>query len=102
MYTLGIDIGSSSVKVALLELASGRCADSVTLPSSEMPIDAPHPGWAEQDPQMWWQYAAEGIRTLMQHRAPESVQAIGITYQNARTGLPRSPRRTPAEIHHLV
>ncbi len=81
MYTLGIDIGSSSVKVALLELASGRCADSVTLPSSEMPIDAPHPGWAEQDPQMWWQYAAEGIRTLMQHRAPESVQAIGITYQ---------------------
>ncbi len=81
MYTLGIDIGSSSVKVALLELATGRCAAQVTLPETEMPIDAPQGGWAEQDPRMWWQYASEGIRTLMRDRAPESVQSIGITYQ---------------------
>ena len=81
MYTLGIDIGSSSVKVALLDLVSGQCAESVTLPQQEMPIDAPQPGWAEQDPQMWWQYAAQGIRTLMRDRKPDSVRAIGITYQ---------------------
>lgn len=81
MYTLGIDIGSSSVKVALLELSTGQCAGQVTLPAQEMPIDAPRPGWAEQDPVMWWEYAAQGIRTLMRDRAPESVRAIGITYQ---------------------
>ena len=65
VYTLGIDIGSSSVKVALLEVASGACAGSVTLPQAEMPIDAPHRGWAEQDPRRWWQYACEGIRQLI-------------------------------------
>ena len=81
VYTLGIDIGSSSVKVALLEVASGACAGSVTLPQAEMPIDAPHRGWAEQDPRMWWQYACEGIRQLMKGKPAGSVRAIGITYQ---------------------
>lgn len=81
VYTLGIDIGSSSVKVALLEVASGACAGSVTLPQAEMPIDAPHRGWAEQDPRMWWQYACEGIRQLMKGKPVGSVRAIGITYQ---------------------
>ena len=81
VYTLGIDIGSSSVKVALLEVASGACAGSVTLPQAEMPIDAPHRGWAEQDPRMWWQYACEGIRQLMKGKPAGFVRAIGITYQ---------------------
>ena len=46
-----------------------------------MPIDAPHRGWAEQDPRMWWQYACEGIRQLMKGKPAGSVRAIGITYQ---------------------
>ena len=50
MTSLGIDIGSSSVKVSLLNIQSGKCLAAVTLPSSEMPIEAAHPGWAEQDP----------------------------------------------------
>jgi len=52
MKTLGIDVGSSSVKVSLLDVATGECAGAVTLPSAEMPIDAPQPGWAEQDPRI--------------------------------------------------
>ena len=81
MKTLGIDIGSSSVKVSLLELSNGECAGSVTLPDREMPIDAPHPGWAEQDPQMWWKYVCQGIHTLAKQHSMKEIAAIGITYQ---------------------
>ena len=56
MYTLGIDVGSSSVKVALLEVETGECPCAVTLPATEMPIDAVQSGWAEQDPHLWWRY----------------------------------------------
>lgn len=82
MKTLGIDVGSSSVKVSLLDVATGECAGAVTLPSAEMPIDAPQPGWAEQDPRMWWNYVREGVRTLVARAGGAgAVKAIGITYQ---------------------
>ena len=57
MKSLGIDIGSSSVKVSLLDIATGECVASATNPAQEMPIDALRSGWAEQDPDMWWHYA---------------------------------------------
>ena len=50
MKSLGIDVGSSSVKVSLLDIATGECVASSTNPSAEMRIDAPRAGWAEQDP----------------------------------------------------
>lgn len=53
MKSLGIDIGSSSVKVSLLDIASGECAASSANPATEMPIGSPQSGWAEQDPEMW-------------------------------------------------
>lgn len=81
MYSLGIDIGSSSVKVSLLDIQTGACVASSTNPSSEMPIDAPRSGWAEQDPDMWWHYATEGIRTMAAAHPMSEVGAIGITYQ---------------------
>ena len=81
MYTLGIDVGSSSVKVALLEVETGECPCAVTLPATEMPIDAVQSGWAEQDPQLWWKYVGEGIRKLVSQVGAESIRAIGITYQ---------------------
>ena len=81
MKTLGIDIGSSSVKVSLLDAETGACAASSTNPSQEMPIDAPQSGWAEQDPEMWWRYAVEGIRKIAADHPMHDVRAIGITYQ---------------------
>ncbi len=81
MKTLGIDIGSSSVKVSLMDVRSSECMGAVTLPSSEMPIDAPQTGWAEQDPAMWWDYVCKGIVQLSQQHKMDDVAAIGITYQ---------------------
>lgn len=81
MKSLGIDIGSSSVKVSLLDIETGECVASSTNPQSEMRIDAPHPGWAEQDPETWWYYACEGIRRIAAEYSMHEVVSIGITYQ---------------------
>ena len=81
MKSLGIDVGSSSVKVSLLDIAGGKCIASSTNPSSEMPIKALQNGWAEQDPGMWWQYVCEGIRKIGAEHSLADVRCIGITYQ---------------------
>ena len=81
MKTLGIDMGSSSIKVSLMEIETGRCLASSTNPEVEMPIDAPRSGWAEQDPEMWWRYIGEGIRKIATQHSLADVKAIGITYQ---------------------
>ena len=54
MYVLGYDIGSSSVKASLVNVESGKCAASAFFPKTEAPILAVKQGWAEQDPQSWW------------------------------------------------
>ncbi len=81
MYSLGIDIGSSSVKVSLMDISSGECVAAATNPSSEMPIDAPQSGWAEQDPDMWWSYVKCGLSQIAENFELKAVQCIGITYQ---------------------
>ncbi|WP_295935407.1 FGGY family carbohydrate kinase [uncultured Alistipes sp.] len=81
MKSLGIDVGSSSVKVSLLDIETGICVASSANPPAEMPIYAAQSGWAEQDPQMWWQYVCEGIRSIAAEHPMSEVRAVGITYQ---------------------
>ena len=81
MYSLGIDIGSSSVKVSLLDIASGKCVKSSTNPSTEAPISSPKKDWAEQDPEMWWKYVQDGIAALSTEFDMKEVLCIGVTYQ---------------------
>lgn len=81
MKTLGIDVGSSSVKVSLMDVPSGRKVGSAVFPASEMPIAAPREGWAEQAPQMWWEYVCAGIRELSRRFDMGEVAAVGVTYQ---------------------
>ncbi len=83
MYFLGFDLGSSSVKTCLLDADTGTVVTSAFFPETEMAIDAPQPGFAEQQPDAWWQNACRASRTVMQQAAvrPEDVKAIGISYQ---------------------
>src|SRR5574344_1236425 len=81
MFSLGIDVGSSSVKVSLLDIGSGKCVCSATNPKSEAPIKAVHKGWAEQDPQSWWNYMCEGILEMSSSHDMSDVASIGISYQ---------------------
>ncbi len=82
-YLLGLDIGSSSVKAALLDAASGTCAGSAFYPKVEQVIDAPQPGFAEQDPANWYASAKSAIHDAMYEAGahPSDVKAIGIAYQ---------------------
>ncbi|MFI3298394.1 MAG: FGGY family carbohydrate kinase [Rikenellaceae bacterium] len=81
MYSLGIDVGSSSVKVSLLNIKSGECIASSTNPKVEMAIEAPQSGWAEQDPKMWWGYVKDGVRELAESAEVSRIASIGISYQ---------------------
>ena len=83
MYSLGIDVGSSSVKVALLDIAGGKCVCASTNPKSEAPIKAVRKGWAEQDPDSWWQYAKLSLAKIMASTGAKAdeIAAIGISYQ---------------------
>ncbi len=82
-YLLGIDIGSSSVKASLLDAETGKCSGSAFYPKTEQKIDSPQPGFAEQDPQLWYDCAKDAVRDAMceASAAAEDVKAIGIAYQ---------------------
>ncbi|MDA3883698.1 MAG: FGGY family carbohydrate kinase [Bacteroidales bacterium] len=80
---LGFDIGSSSVKVSLVKAETGECVATAFHPKKEMEIVAQHPGWAEQDPKMWWKYTKEALAEVL-HSAQidaSQIKAIGISYQ---------------------
>ena len=82
MYSLGIDVGSSSVKVALLDIETGLCAASTSNPKTEAPIHSPRKGWAEQDPESWWAYVCDGVKELAaQGFDMGAVASVGISYQ---------------------
>lgn len=83
MYLLGYDIGSSSVKAALVDATTGKCVASDFFPKSEAPIKALHQGWAEQNPENWWKYLKEATASILSTSkiAPQEIDAIGISYQ---------------------
>lgn len=80
---LGVDLGSSSIKLSLLDGDSGKVIASVTHPKMEMKIQSPKAGWAEQDPELWWHYFLAGYRELVNKSEIDSkkIRAIGIAYQ---------------------
>ena len=82
-YLIGYDIGSSSVKASLVEAESGRCVASAFYPKMEAAIIALQPGWAEQEPDSWWQYLKEATADIMRaaQAQGDEVAAIGISYQ---------------------
>lgn len=83
MYLLGVDVGSSSVKASLVNAETGKCASSAFFPKTEAKILAARPGWAEQEPQSWWDYMKQSIAAVMSETGakPSDVAAIGISYQ---------------------
>lgn len=83
MYAIGYDIGSSFVKAALVDVQRGILVAKASYPETEMPINSPARGWAEQDPDSWWK-AVKGATDLLARQPSVSLQdvaAIGISYQ---------------------
>ncbi len=83
MYLLGYDIGSSSVKAALVDVNTGRCVAADFFPKNEAPIKAIKQGWAEQRPADWWNYLKDATASVLSQSKinPADIKAIGISYQ---------------------
>jgi len=82
-YLLGFDVGSSSVKASLVNADNGKCVASAFFPEKEAPIMAVKAGWAEQEPDSWWQYAKLALQKIMAESGAKGndIAAIGISYQ---------------------
>ncbi|NNJ88266.1 MAG: carbohydrate kinase [Eudoraea sp.] len=83
MYYIGYDIGSSSIKVALVHMATGRVVGVQKEPSGEMSILAPKTNWAEQDQEDWWKHLCSATKSLLTAHSidKKDILGIGISYQ---------------------
>lgn len=83
MYLIGYDIGSSSIKAALVAISNGKTVATTKYPQTEMAIQAPQPGWAEQDPEAWWEHLCRATKKLLAATNIDAdlIKAIGISYQ---------------------
>ena len=82
-FLLGYDIGSSSIKAALMDAETGHTIASATSPAIELEIIANRAGWAEQHPQVWWENVKSATAEIKSKAKIDmgNVQAIGISYQ---------------------
>lgn len=76
MY-IGIDLGTSGVKVILL----GEQGEVLASKTEPLTVSRPHPLWSEQDPEHWWQATDRAMKALSEHHSLNQVKALGIAGQ---------------------
>lgn len=83
MYYIGYDVGSSSIKIAIVEAATGEKIIVLNEPQDEMEIIALYKDWAEQDPNFWWEYICMGTKRAITAANIDAskITGIGISYQ---------------------
>ncbi|MBD1362446.1 carbohydrate kinase [Mucilaginibacter sp. ZT4R22] len=83
MLLLGIDLGTSSVKISVVDIDGQRLVASAQYPETEAPILSLQTGWAEQSPDSWWEQTQKAIALCHQKGGynPKDISAIGIAYQ---------------------
>ena len=83
MYNIGYDIGSSSVKAAIIQVKTGKQIAVTHEPEGEMGMISPENSWAEQDPELWWKLVCLATKKLLEQTGIDSkkINGIGIAYQ---------------------
>jgi xylulokinase len=83
MLLLGIDVGTSSIKVSIVDGATQKCIASAQYPETEAEIISQQTGWAEQSPDKWWEDVKQAIKKANNSGkySPQDIGAIGIAYQ---------------------
>jgi len=83
MLLLGIDLGTSSIKVSVVDADTQQSIASAQYPGEEVTITSLQTGWAEQSPEMWWQNIKEAVKKVNAAGKfdPKDIAAIGIAYQ---------------------
>lgn len=82
MYYIGLDLGTSALKLLLMSGQGEICK----IISKEYPISFPKPGWSEQNPVDWWNAAVDGIRELVRDVVDKN-QIKGISFGGQMHGL---------------
>ena len=83
MFLLGVDLGTSSIKVSVVDSQTQKILAQAQYPDTEADIISAQTGWAEQDPDTWWQFTKRAIQKLNASGSydPKEIKAIGISYQ---------------------
>ncbi len=83
MLLLGLDIGTSSIKASVIDADKQQVVVSASFPEKEAKIHVPQTGWAEQNPEKWWEYVQKAILKCHATKKynPKDITAIGIAYQ---------------------
>lgn len=83
MLLLGIDIGTSFIKVSVVDADTQKSVANAQYPETENAIISLQSGWAEQSPEMWWEQTVQAIKKLIATNKfdPNKIAAIGISYQ---------------------
>ncbi len=81
MLYIGIDLGTSAVKLLLMD-SEGTIKNIV---SKEYPLFFPHPGWSEQKPEDWYEKSMEGLKELL--AGADKSQVAGISFGGQMHGL---------------
>ena len=83
MFLLGYDIGSSSIKAALVDVKTNQTLHVAQYPDNELDMLSRKSGWAEQQPEVWWQALCNATRRLLSKSGvdPSSIKGICIAYQ---------------------
>lgn len=82
-YLLGIDIGTSGTKTVLFD----EIGNTISSALEEYPLYQPHIGWAEQDPEDWWQATVTGIRSVLAKSGVKAADISGIGLSGQMHGL---------------
>lgn len=82
-YLMGIDLGTSGTKSVLFDLEGNRICSHMV----EYDFEQPQNGWAEQDPEMWWNGAAESIKRIMEKSGIDSREILGVGVAGQMHGL---------------
>ena len=83
MLLCGIDVGTSSIKLSVVEASTKKIIHTCSFPETENEIISTSPGYAEQDPEHWWYCVKQVIKMANASKKynPLDISAIGISYQ---------------------
>ena len=103
MYLLGYDIGSSSVKASLVNAETGKCVSSAFFPKTEANIIAVHPGWAEQEPENWWENLKLSTQAIMTESGVDAAEKSNrYLLSDARIGMRKQESKSASSGYYLV
>lgn len=82
-HFIGIDLGTSSLKTLLVK----ETGEILALAARDYQFDSPYPGYAEQDPEIWWQACVATVREVMQKSAVDPRDIKSVSFSGQMHGL---------------